>query len=178
MVEKRSQGSSRIGPKADKDLTNAEKIIFGLKERGLTVASAESVTAGGFGYALTRVPGSSRVFKGGVAVYTRAAKKQFLNISDALMDRGLVTPEITLEMAHKVLELLDVDYGVACTGNAGPTTEEGSAGVGRIYWAIVDSKGREEVAECDHFGNRDAVRSKTITAGLRLLRNFIERSES
>ncbi len=76
------QPTGRIGPKADKDLLNAEKTIFWLKERGLTLATAESVTAGGFGMAITRVPGSSKVYKGGVVTYTRETKKQLLGLPD------------------------------------------------------------------------------------------------
>jgi PncC family amidohydrolase len=168
----------RIGPKADKDLTNAEKIIFTLISIGRTLASAESMTAGGFGYALTRVPGSSRVYVGGFVTYTRELKQKLLGIPDDICDRGLVTPEITLEMAKRVREKFGTYYGVGVTGNAGPTSDQGGASVGRVYWAVADKNGIGAVQEFDHFGGRDAVREKAITAGLRMLRNFIEREEA
>ncbi|MFH1677013.1 MAG: CinA family protein, partial [bacterium] len=91
----------RIGPKSDKDLGNAEKIIFGLKIKNKRIATAESVTAGGFGVALTRVPGSSQVYVGGFVVYNRELKKLLLNIPDSILDAGLVTPELTIEMAKR-----------------------------------------------------------------------------
>jgi len=171
------QPVGRIGPKADKDLTNAEKIIYKLREKSMTICSAESMTAGGMGYALTRVPGSSKVFKGGVMVYTRETKKLLLSIPDDLLDTGLVTPAMTLALAEKALELFKTDYAIAVTGNAGPTSDEGSAGVGTVYWAVVEAKGRNTVADFDIFGNRDAVREKAVMHGLRVLRNFIEETE-
>jgi nicotinamide-nucleotide amidase len=167
----------RIGPKEDIDLGNAEKIIYTLANKGQTICSAESMTAGGMGYALTRVPGSSKVYKGGVAVYTRETKKLLLGIPDELLNTGLITPAMTLALAEKAMELFGTDYAVAVTGNAGPTTDDDSAGVGTVYWAAVNSKGRNKVGDYDIFGGRDAVREKAITHGLRMLRNFIEECE-
>ncbi len=171
------QPVGRIGPKSDKNLTNAEKIIFGLLKSGKTISSAESMTAGGMGYALTRVPGSSKVYKGGVNVYTRETKKLLLDLPDDLLDTGLITPAITLAMAAKALELFKTDYAVAVTGNAGPTKNDDSSSVGRVYWAVVDASGNEEVKDFDIFGKRDEVREKAVTNGLRTLRNFIELHE-
>ena len=156
----------RIGPKSDKDLTNAEKIISGLAELKRTVATAESMTAGGLGYALTRVPGSSKVYVGGFVTYIRDVKQRLLEIPDEICDKGLVTPEITLEMARRVREKFDTYYGLSCTGNAGPTSDAGHASVGRVYIAVADKTGRESVQSFDFFGNRDAVREKAVTAGL------------
>jgi PncC family amidohydrolase len=164
----------RIGPKLDKDLTNAEKIIFGLAAVKRTVSTAESMTAGAFGCALTRVPGSSRVYVGGFVTYVRDMKQRLLGIPDEICDRGLVTSEITIEMAKRVCEKLGTYYGVGVTGNAGPTSDAGGASVGRVYWAVADKTGLQTVEAFDFFGNRDAVREKAITAGLRVLRNFLE----
>ena len=171
---KKGKTVGRTGLKSDRDLTNAEKIIYGLKNRGMTIATAESMTAGSFGHALTRVPGSSSVYKGGVIVYTKELKKQLLGIPDELLNKGLVTPEITLEMANRTLDCFNVDYAVAVTGNAGPSTDEGCGGVGEVYWAIVDCTGRSEVFEHHIFGNRDAVRKKATGFGLRNFRDFLD----
>jgi len=164
----------RIGPKSDKDLTNAEKIIYGLKKLGQTISSAESMTAGGMGYALTRVSGSSSVYKGGVAVYTRETKKLLLNIPDDLLETGTVTPAMTLTLAEKAMDLFKTDYAIAVTGNAGPTRDDEHAGVGTVYWAVVHRDGKNSVEKFDIFGGRDDVRSKAVTEGLRVLRNFID----
>lgn len=171
------QPLGRIGPKSDKDLTNAEKIIFGMIASKQTISSAESMTAGGFGCALTRVPGASRAYIGGYITYTRNMKKRLLDIPDDLLDKGLVTPDLTLEMARRVRDQFDTDLGVAVTGNAGPTADAGGESVGRVYWAVAHRDGREDVQSFDFFGNRDAVREKAITDGLRMLRNFLERAE-
>ncbi|HDS30980.1 MAG TPA: CinA family protein, partial [Firmicutes bacterium] len=155
MQRRKGHPTGKVGIRTDKDLTNAEKVIFTLKARNQTISCAESCTAGGFGYALTRVPGSSIVFKGGVITYTRETKSLLLKLDDGLMDSGLVSPEITLEMAKAVLRLFDTDYSAGVTGNAGPTTDTGGAGVGRVYWAVVDKSGRNIVKTFDLFGNRD-----------------------
>ncbi len=169
--------TGRIGPKDDKDLTNAEKIIFALLGLNKTICTAESMTAGGFAAALTRVAGCSKTYVGGVSCYTRDTKKLLLGLPDELLDTGLVTPAITLAMADSARKKFGTDYAVALTGNAGPSRDDDSAGVGRVYWAVVDSEGNEKVTHTDHFGGRDDVRSKAVTAGLRILRNFIEEIE-
>jgi nicotinamide-nucleotide amidase len=169
------QPVGRIGPKSDIDLTNAEKVIFTLIANKRSIATAESVTAGGFSYALTRVPGASRTFVGGCITYTREWKQKLLGIPNEICDKGLVTPEITLEMARRVRQKFGTYYGFGITGNAGPTSDTGGTSVGRVYIAIVDEKGVESVQEFDFFGKRDAVREKAVTDGLRMLRNFIEK---
>lgn len=166
--------TGRTGLKSDHDVTNAEKIIYGFIDRKMTIATAESITAGGFGQALTRVPGSSRVYKGGVIVYTKELKKQLLGIPDELLKKGLVTPELTLEIAKRTLDIFNVDYAIASTGNAGPTTDEGGGGVGEVYWAVCNAAGRSEVFEHHLFGNRDEVRKKAVSNGLRNLRDFMD----
>lgn len=172
--ENAGQPVKRIGPKTDIDLTNAEKIFFACLNRKLTISVAESMTAGGFCYALTRVPGSSRVFCGGLVTYTRETKQSLLGLSDEICDKGLVTPEITLEMARLVRKKFNTSYGIAVTGNAGPTADTGGASIGRVYWAVADWNGVERISEHDFFGNRDEVRAKAVTAGLRVFRNFLE----
>jgi PncC family amidohydrolase len=172
--EKKGKATFRTGLKTDRDLANAETIIYSLRGREMTLATAESMTAGAFGHALTRVAGSSLVYKGGVIVYTKELKKRLLGLPDDLLDKGLITPEITTEMARKTLEIFNVNIAVAVTGNAGPTSNDKSAGVGQVYWAIVDDTGRREISDHNIFGNRDDVRRKAIGFGLRLLRDFIE----
>jgi len=167
----------RTGIKSDKDLTNAEKIVFGLLKKNKTICTAESMTAGRMGYSITRVPGSSRVYMGGVVTYTRETKKLLLGIDDALMDLGLITPAVSLQMAQKALIKFGTDYACAVTGNAGPSRDDDSAGVGRVYWAVVNKEGDEIVQHFDIFGGRDDVRDKATTHGLRLVRDFIDLHE-
>jgi len=174
---KAEQPVGRTGIKLDKDLTNAEKIIFGLLKKEKTICSAESMTAGKMGFCLTRVPGSSRVYMGGLITYTRETKKLLLGIDEALMDTGLITPALTLQMALKALEKFGTDYACAVTGNAGPSRDDDSAGVGRVYWAVVNNRGAEDVKHFDIFGGRDDVRDKATTHGLRMVRDFVDLHE-
>ncbi|HEX9744666.1 MAG TPA: CinA family protein [bacterium] len=174
MMHRETKDSIRVGISTDKDISNADFIIFKMKSLGLTISSAESVTAGGFGSALTRIPGSSAVYKGGVQAYTREVKKKILHIPDEVLDKGLVTPETTMAMAQAAIKLFDTTFAAACTGNAGPTTDDAEGSIGRIYWVVIDRNGNSDTKEHDFAGNRDEVRTKAVTNGLRMVRNFVE----
>ena len=174
MKENGGQSSGRIGPKTDRDLTNAEKIIFTLRDLGKTVSTAESVTAGGISYGLTRVPGSSKVFRGGVAAYTRDVKLGILGIQHQTLEMGLTTPIVTKALAEAALRIFKSDIALGITGNAGPATDEGPGHVGEIHVCVIDNKGNIVEKTANFAGNRDDVRDKSVTEGLRLLRNFVE----
>ena len=108
-----------------------------LRERGLTLAVAESVTGGMITSRLVNVPGASQVLKGGVTAYSVEAKKELLEVStQTLKQYGPVSEEITLELAYGALARLDAGLGLAVTGNAGPDVQ-GQAPVGQVYVALV-----------------------------------------
>lgn len=93
-----------------------------LKERGQTVAVAESSSGGVISAALLAVPGASAYFKGGGAVYTSAAKQALIGVSDEAMAEERAATEVhALHLARAVREHLDADWGIGETGAAGPT---------------------------------------------------------
>jgi nicotinamide-nucleotide amidase len=137
---------------------------------GTTVATAESATAGGISARLARVPGASHGLLGGVAVYETAAKHRVLGIDAALLEtHGPVSGPVTEALARAARERFDADWGVAVTGVAGPTEQNGLP-VGSCFWALAHPDGRTEVHERRIPGDRGDVQARLGTAALDLLR--------
>jgi nicotinamide-nucleotide amidase len=145
---------------AEEDIPLEEALVRLLAERGLTLAAAESCTGGLLAELITSVPGSSRVFKGGVVAYTPEVKRDLLHVPERVLTGpdapGTVSRECALAMAHHVRRLAGSDLAAAITGVAGPDPSEGKP-VGLVYIAIADAAG-ETVVEGRFQGNREGVR--------------------
>ncbi len=137
-----------------------------LMERGMTVASAESITAGQVASLLARVPGASAHLLGGVVAYTNGVKTRELGVPVALIERHTaVSAEVARAMAEGVRAKFGADFGVATTGYAGPTGED----VGKVFVAVADASGCE-VFPFNWFGTRMEVQSRTAKMALNALR--------
>ena len=116
------------------------ELLQTLANRHLTLGSAESITGGEFAFEATRYPGSSAVFKGGIVAYTPEVKEAQLGVPASIIEsQGLVSEAVAKAMATGGKKALGVDLCVACTGNAGPSTQEGEAGVGDVYISVAYS---------------------------------------
>ena len=145
----------------------SSKVIEILK--GKTLATAESCTGGGIGAALTAVPGSSAVYKGGVVSYTNDVKMGVLGVPAEWIDKyGAVSPWVAMEMASGVRGLLHTDVAVSVTGLAGPGGDEHGHPVGTVYIAYEDRQ-RNGVHHYLFEGDREAVRNQAIEAALKLI---------
>ena len=103
----------------------------------LTVAVAESLTGGRVAAALTAVPGASAVLRGSVTAYATDLKARLLGVDAALLERvGAVDAEVARQMALGVRKVCGADVGIATTGVAGPTEQDGKA-VGTVFVAVV-----------------------------------------
>lgn len=123
-------------------MDEAFRAIALLKERGLTLATAESCTGGLLGKLLTDVPGSSAAYLGGVISYAYAVKEALLGVDAALLnEKGAVCAEVAGQMACGVRERLHADVSLSTTGNAGPGTDEKNHQVGEIYIACASKDG-------------------------------------
>ena len=150
-----------------------ESLIERLKQKGQTLATAESCTGGGVGHVLTAVSGSSSVFVGGVISYTNAVKESVLGVpADILEEYGAVSAQTALAMAQGVRKLLGTDWGISVTGLAGPNGDGSGKPVGLVYVAV--SGHREQVQECHFSGDREAVRTQAVEAVLKLLDQMTE----
>ena len=143
------------------------KVLAALK--GKTLVTAESLTGGGIGAALTAVPGSGEVYKGGIISYTNWVKETVLGVSPRTLEvHGAVSLETAEEMAQGARKLLEADIAVAVTGLAGPGGDEFGNPVGTV--CIGYSNARESFAVRLQFaGSREEVRCQTIRAALELV---------
>ena len=136
---------------------------------GKSLVTAESLTGGGIGTALTAVPGASMVYKGGIISYVNEVKVEVLGVPRDVLDRyGAVSAWTAGYMASGVRELLKADIAVSVTGLAGPGGDEFGHPVGTVYVGY-DSNSKALVKEFHFRGTRDEVRQQTIEAALKLI---------
>lgn len=158
-------------------MTSADpsEIVAVLIARGVRVATAESLTGGLVCAALTSVPGSSAVVRGGVVAYSVEVKADVLGVDrDLLQRQGAVDPAVAVQMAIGARRMLDSDYGVATTGSAGPDPDPGGPMTGPIPpghgFVAVAGPGVEVVAGFACEGeDREGVRRHAVDAALALL---------
>lgn len=136
---------------------------------GRRLATAESLTGGGIGNALTAVPGSSVVYSGGIISYTNRVKQKLLGVSGQLLDTlGAVSGPVAEEMAKGCRTALDADVAVSVTGLAGPGGDEFGHEVGTVFIGYADAHG--SLAREYHFsGSREEIRQQTVRAALELV---------
>ncbi len=139
---------------------------------GKTLATAESCTGGGIGAALTAVPGSSAVYKGGVISYTNQIKEEILGVSREVLDRyGAVSFPVAGFMASGVRKLLKADIAVSVTGLAGPGGDDYGNPVGTVYIGY-DSAPHSCFRQFHFTGDRESIRSQTIQAALNIILEY------
>ena len=156
-------------------MSSSERINQLFREHGRTLGSVESFTGGGFANAITNVSGASHFFKGGFVTYATEEKNRILGISYETIDRyGVVSQEVAGEMASHARSLLNVDYCVSFTGNAGPSAMEGKP-VGEIYIGI-SFKDTCQVYEYHLEGTRDEIKNKAIDIAFELLEKIFLRN--
>jgi len=115
----------------------AEELSSLFKEYGKTLGSAESVTGGAFAASITSIPGASRFYKGSLVTYATEEKIKLLGIDPTRVEKfGVVSQEIGGDMAMHAKYVLDVDYAISFTGNAGPEAMENKP-VGEIYIGVT-----------------------------------------
>ncbi len=151
-----------------------EKVVgYLLSMGGSTLSVAESCTGGRVGWRLTRVPGSSDYFKGGVIAYSDDLKKRLLGVKAGVLKRhGAVSEETALAMARGVRDKCATDYGLAITGVAGPGGGTATKPVGMVFVAVVGGAG-ERVRELRLAGGRGSIRRGACQAALDLLRRLL-----
>jgi PncC family amidohydrolase len=153
----------------------AAEAVAALAAKGLTLATAEATTGGLIGHLLTEIPGSSHVFRGGVAPYGNSLKRAIGVPASLLAEHGAVSREAAEALAIAVREWADTDIGLAETGIAGP----GGAGLDRpagLFWiALVDAGGVR--SERFVFGeDRSENRRACAEAALRMLLDGLSRT--
>ena len=137
--------------------------------KGKTLATAESCTGGGIGAAITAVPGSSEVYKGGIISYTNWVKNRVLSVDQNLLDRfGAVSAPVAESMAQGARAVLETDVAVSVTGLAGPGGDEFGNPVGLVFIGYSDKN--QTISQKFLFpGDRETVRKSAVTEALKLI---------
>jgi nicotinamide-nucleotide amidase len=157
------------------DERSISEIVLDLcRERGLTLATAESCSGGMVASRLTAVPGASDVFVGSVVAYANGAKEAGLGVpAELIAEHGAVSAEVAAAMAHGARERLGADVGVAVTGVAGPGGGTKEKPVGLVFVHAVGPDG-EKTVRTELPGDRDMIRGRATAAALHLVRRLLE----
>ena len=149
-------------------MTHAAMLVDALRERGETVAFAESLTGGLLCATVVAVPGASDVVRGAIVAYAGDLKATLLGVDEQLLARdGTVAASTAQAMASGVAGRLGATYGLATTGVAGPDPSEGKA-PGTVHVAVA-GPGDLRHRELHLTGDRQSVRVGAVHAVLELL---------
>jgi nicotinamide-nucleotide amidase len=164
----------RLGPIVYGEGSDTMESVVGvlLRERGLTLATAESCTGGLIAERITDVPGSSDYFLGGIVAYSNAVKVAQLGVSEAVLaSEGAVSEPVVRAMAEGVRSRFGSDFGVATSGISGPDGGTAEKPVGLVWIAIASAAGTHS----DSFVFQvDRTRHRRLTAQVAL--DWIRRS--
>lgn len=151
----------------------AKSVVKQLGKKGLTIAVAESVTAGGLAAELTKIAGSSKIFLGGVIAYSDEIKHSELKISKVDLKKHTAVSEIVaVAMAQQVRIKFKTDFGVSTTGVAGPKSAYGQK-VGTAWIGVASNKESFAVG-LNLSGDRDSIRHAIIASALAALERILK----
>lgn len=149
-------------------MTTAAELVDRLRDSGLTVATAESLTGGLLCAALVDAAGASEVVRGGVIAYAADVKVSELGVDRGLVaERGTIDGDVATAMAVGVRERFGAAIGVATTGNAGPVASEGKP-VGLVWIAVADGAG-VVARRLTAAGDRSQIRAAAVRDAVSLL---------
>jgi nicotinamide-nucleotide amidase len=161
----------------DDDIVEAARRLLDIcKRKNLTVATAESCTAGLVAGTLTEIPGVSSMLDRGFVTYSNEAKQEMLGVrADTLARHGAVSRETAEEMARGALAHSPVDLAVSVTGVAGPDGGSAEKPVGLVHFAAAARSGRLVHAE-RRFGDigRADIRKQSVLQAFRMLHDLAE----
>ena len=141
-------------------------------KKGRTLGCVESFTGGLFAREMTKVPGASKFFKGGIVTYATEEKIRIVGVNEQTVKQfGVVSQEVAGEMVAHGKYLLNVDYCISFTGNAGPEAMENKP-VGEVYIGVCT----QDLAQVQRFqlsGSRDEIQNQAVELGIEMLKNMI-----
>ena len=156
------------------ELDLSAALLAELRKRGWKLVTAESCTGGMISAALTAVPGSSSVYRGGAVVYSNELKQLLLGVRRETLDSfGAVSAECAAEMADGAASRLGGDCAIAVTGIAGPDGGSAEKPVGLVYVGVRAGE-RRAVEKFLFRGNRDTVRERAAGSALLLLHRLLQ----
>jgi nicotinamide-nucleotide amidase len=151
------------------------EVILGrlLTQHKKTIATAESCTGGKIAQVLSAVPGASNYFKGSVVSYATETKIKVLGIAPELIEKySVVSAEVAQAMALSIQKIMQTDFAIATTGNAGPSKGESEAEVGVVFIALATPN--EVFVQEFNFGQpREKVLERAVNKSLEMLQKEI-----
>jgi nicotinamide-nucleotide amidase len=145
-----------------------------LLQHHLTLATAESCTGGLIGHRLTKVPGSSEYFLGGIIAYANQIKERVLGVSPQTLEtHGAVSAETAIEMARGARRVLGVDLAVSVTGIAGPGGGTAEKPIGLVYAALA-APGFERVERFVWDQDREGNKWASSEAVLQIVQDYLK----
>ena len=152
----------------------AEETVLNLKEKGITLATAESCTGGMVASFITSVSGVSEIFEMGVVSYSSRIKNEILGVSEqTLSEMGAVSEQTAAEMANGIRKKSGADIGVAVTGVAGPLGSEGHP-PGYVFIALSSVKGTFTELLNINPESREFVRESAVAAVFNMINTYIK----
>ncbi|WP_214707597.1 MULTISPECIES: competence/damage-inducible protein A [unclassified Exiguobacterium] len=157
--------------------TLANHLIRELQARKATLSIAESLTGGQAQAMLTAVPGASSVFKGGVVTYSDELKNRFLGVSlDTIESHSVVSKEVAFEMILGLTRQTGTDYGLAFTGETGPTSSSGQP-VGKVFIGIRSPAGIDVIERNYPHQERHVIQARATKDGMWALLQQMKKGE-
>ena len=142
-------------------------------KEGLTLATAESCTAGNIAAMITAIPGSSHFYKGGIIAYSDEVKKNLLGVNPETLEKhGAVSEEVVIEMAKGAMKSMNSDCGVATSGIAGPTGGTPDKPVGTVWIAVTIGEKVMTMKVSGDEGRNKNIENATLYALQMLLKLF------
>ena len=152
----------------------AAELVARLKEQGLSVTAAESLTGGKIAAAITAVPGSSAVFPGGVVSYCDRLKHRVLGVPQQLLEtHGAVSEPVAKAMAAGAAELMGTDLALSATGLAGPDGDGSGNPVGTVYLGLY-ARGEVRCEKHVFAGNREDIRRQSVERAIEMALSALE----
>jgi nicotinamide-nucleotide amidase len=148
-----------------------------LLARGETVATAESLSGGLVGAALTETPGASATYRGGLIVYATELKATLAGVAESLLaERGAVDPDVAAALATGARTRLGATWGLGLTGVAGPDRQD-SQPVGTLHIGVAGPVGEPAVTSVVLSGDRRQIRLGAVEAALTVLHRAVADAE-
>ena len=158
------------------DSDKLENVVANLLiENNVTIATAESCTAGMLSARLTDVPGSSKYFKGGVVCYSNNLKRDLVDVNQITLEKyGAVSEETAHELAVNISKKLDSEIGISITGIAGPDGGTEKKPVGLVFVGIF-YKNNVYIKKYNLTPNRKINRELTVILCLNEIRKILKK---
>lgn len=152
----------------------ARRLVALLKQREMTITTAESLTGGRIAAAITGISGSSAVFPGGVVSYCDRVKHQVLGVPAELLEQyGAVSEPVAKAMAAGAAKLMGTDLALSATGLAGPDGDGSENPVGTVYLGLY-AGGKAVCRRCVFAGDRADIQRQSVERAVEMALEWLQ----